>query len=159
MLLRELSALSKYKNGSDFDNVSARFWKYVEKTESGCWLWNGALRYGYGRFSIGGRSGRVLMSHRFSYEEANGLIPEGLQLDHLCRVRNCVNPEHLEPVMRKENIRRGESPSAKQSRQTHCIRGHELYGENLYLSPSGKRNCRICRSASMKKHYESHKNG
>lgn len=78
--------------------------RYVED-ESGCWLWVGECNdNGYGRFSV---KGRKVYAHRSSYEIHVGPIPEGLHIDHLCRVRNCVNPEHLEPVTRSENVRRG----------------------------------------------------
>ena len=73
-----------------------RFWNKVNKTE-GCWLWTAALSHGYGRFGKGGAA------HRLAWEDRNGPIPEGLVLDHLCRVPRCVNPEHLEPVTHREN--------------------------------------------------------
>jgi len=156
MTLIEIASCARYKKNSDMASVSARFWKWVDKTDS-CWLWTGALRYGYGRFVVGGRNGKVLMSHRFAYEEIKGVVPEGLQLDHLCRVRNCVNPDHLEPVTQKVNILRGESPSAKQARQTHCIHGHLLSGDNLYEGKNNHRGCKICRSHSMKKFLDNKK--
>lgn len=77
---------------------------------SACWMWQRALRNGYGYLSVGGRDengGRRIYAHRRLYEMANGLIPSGLQLDHLCRNRACVRPDHLEPVTCTENIRRG----------------------------------------------------
>jgi hypothetical protein len=104
--------------------VLKRFWKYVNKTDS-CWLWTGwQSEYGYGKFQRD--DGAKVMAHRFAYEEVKGPIPEGLVLDHLCRVQTCVNPEHLEPVTNAENILRGESPSAKNARRSLCIRGHRL---------------------------------
>jgi hypothetical protein len=87
--------------------------------------------------------------HRYAYEALVGPIPDGKQIDHLCRNRACCNPEHLEPVTIQENIRRGEGPQAINARKTHCIRGHALSGDNLYLVPkSGRRNCVICRQAA-----------
>ncbi|WP_414630996.1 HNH endonuclease signature motif containing protein [Alcanivorax jadensis] len=87
--------------------------------------------------------GKAVKAHRFSYETFESPIPEGMQLDHLCRVRNCVNPRHLEPVTNRENVRRG---FAARPAQTHCRSGgHELTEENIYLNPRGHRECRICR--------------
>lgn len=102
--------------------------------ESGCWIWHGHCdRHGYGRCGRG-------LAHRASYETFVGEIPAGLQLDHLCRVRNCVNPEHLEPVTMLENIRRGFNAN-----KTHCIHGHEFTPENTYRKPkTTARNCRAC---------------
>lgn len=104
-------------------DIAERFWSRVNKTPT-CWLWTGYLdRGGYGTIRVPGKRFKV---HRFAYEMLASRIPEGYEIDHLCRIRHCVNPEHLEPVTRKENVLRGESPSAKAARQTHCIRGHEL---------------------------------
>lgn len=85
---------------------ASRFWDKVDKDgHDGCWLWTDATSWnGYGRFYTGSR---VMSAHRLSYELAVGPIPDGLQIDHLCRVRACVNPAHLEPVTLAENIRRG----------------------------------------------------
>lgn len=87
------------------------------------------------------------LAHRVSYEEFVGPIPEGLQLDHLCRNRACINPLHLEPVTAKENVRRGRGPRAAAERQlmkTHCKHGHEFTLETTYVKPSGERQCRPC---------------
>lgn len=120
-----------------------RFWAKVNKTET-CWLWTASIqRNGYGMFSIGGKKREV--AHRTAYKALIGEIPEGYQLDHLCRVRNCVNPEHLEPVTQRENIRRGDSPSAQNARKNECKHGHELTPENTYVLPAdGSRHCREC---------------
>lgn len=117
----------------------------VAKDPSGCWFWMAARRsHGYGVFWNGKRQ---VYAHRHSYECFVGPIPEGLTIDHLCRVRYCVNPDHLEPVTQKENNLRGESTMARQARQTHCHLGHELAGENLYVYPNGQRKCLVCVSA------------
>ena len=91
----------------------AYFWTKVNKTKT-CWLWKGTIMLnGYGQFKT--RNQRHL-AHRFAYNAVRGAIPDGLQLDHLCRVRACVNPDHLEPVTGTVNILRGESPGAKNAR-------------------------------------------
>jgi hypothetical protein len=107
-----------------------------------CWLWTSSLnRYGYAEMKINGRS---RMAHRVAYELLVGPIPDGLQLDHLCRVRYCVNPAHLEPVTSAENTRRGESFAATNGSKTHCKRGHAFDDENTYLW-RGSRICKACR--------------
>jgi len=128
------------------DRLPDRFWSKVNKTET-CWLWTAATTDGYGMFSIGGQAGRMHRAHRVSFEALVGSIPEGLQIDHLCRVRNCVNPEHLEPVLPEVNTLRGESSSAVRARQTHCIVGHEFDEKNTaYIRQAGRvfRRCRTC---------------
>ena len=120
-----------------------RFWPKVEITES-CWLWTaGRVWNGYGRFKV---AGRHVYAHRFAYELLDGPIPDGLQLDHLCRVRHCVNPAHLELVTNRENSLRGESFSAINAAKTHCPQGHPLTPENLVPSAlrRGSRACLIC---------------
>ena len=129
--------------------TSVRFWSRVEKTDT-CWLWQGhIMESGYAVFDSGfspelGRR-KWLRVHRFSYEEAKGPIPEGLTIDHLCRVRHCVNPAHLEAVTNWVNIHRGETLARANLAKTHCLRGHEFTHENTYRHPSGgNRACRIC---------------
>lgn len=82
--------------------------------------------------------------HRILYEVKHGPVPEGLECDHLCRVRHCVNPDHIEPVTKRENQRRGEGIVGKQIRQTHCIRGHLLEGENIRTYGRTVRDCVLC---------------
>lgn len=122
-----------------------RFWPKVNKT-NGCWLWLGSTNpNGYGRFFIK-RGLPALLAHRYSYELTNGPIPEGMQVDHLCRCRECVNPSHLELVSPRVNTLRGNSPSAISVRLGQCSRGHKRNSANSYVSPStGKRECRQCR--------------
>lgn len=109
---------------------------------SGCWLWTGQENFGgYGRFYL---EGKRLAAHRQSYELFKGPIPEGLTLDHLCRVRCCVNPDHLEPVTNRVNILRGVGATAKAAKIMYCTKGHPMFGENVayYKCETGKR--RVC---------------
>jgi len=108
-----------------------------------CWLWAfKPTSFGYARLRVGNRT---QAAHRFVYEALVGDVPDGLVLDHLCRVRNCVNPEHLEPVTNRENILRGVSPVAMQAKQPHCKRGHEYTKDNLVPRSDGWRECLTCR--------------
>ena len=126
-----------------------RFLAKFEIAESGCWIWTaGRNSDGYGTFNDGVRRG--VGAHRFAYLHYVGPIPEGLELDHLCRVRSCVNPDHLEAVTHAENIRRGESPSALCALRRHCVNGHEFSPENTYTSKRGGRECRICKRDYMR---------
>ncbi len=118
-----------------------RFWNKVEKTET-CWLWAAYISTnGYGYFNL---DGRPTQAHRVAFELTRGPIPDGLVTDHLCRVRHCVNPDHLEPVTHRENILRGDSPNAHNARKTHCIHGHPFNAENTYVRSNGNRMCRPC---------------
>jgi hypothetical protein len=118
--------------------------RFITKIEVGdCWHWTAGKHNGYGQFSLGGRKGRMYYAHRVAYEWLVGPIPEGLQLDHLCRNRACVNPDHLEPVSQQENILRGEG-GQNHAVKTHCPQGHEYAGDNLYVRPDGGRQCRAC---------------
>lgn len=121
-------------------NLEELFWPKVNKTDS-CWLWTAFVHpLGYGKINF---NGKTLTAHRVAYELCKGEIPKGLQLDHLCRVRHCVNPDHLEPVTHKVNCLRGISPHAINARKTHCIHGHEFTEDNIYKRKTGK-NCKIC---------------
>lgn len=104
-----------------------------------CWLWTAAkTKRGYGKFGL--RTGGWVLAHVFSWEVANDVVPEGLQLDHLCRVTGCVNPLHLEPVTQCENARR----ASVAVRTDRCIRGHDIGpGGDVYIW-NGWRWCREC---------------
>ena len=126
-----------------------RFWSSIVVVEN-CWQWTGRTNGKcYGTFSDGGKR---FMAHRWAYEHLRGPIPSGLTLDHLCRNRGCVNPNHLEPVTLRENILRGTSPAANQARQTHCIHGHEFTPDNTYISGRGQRSCKQCHKRWAKKY-------
>lgn len=123
---------------------------------TGCWEWEGTRwQSGYGQIQEAGRKKRA---HRVVYEALVQTIPEGLQLDHLCRVRHCVNPEHLELVTCRENILRGTGSSAAYARRAACAHGHLFTPENTYHHPSGKRVCRRCRQATDRLRYQMHGN-
>jgi hypothetical protein len=111
------------------------------------WKWTGRIHAdGYGMFDV---YGKPMLSHRFAYEAYVGPIPDGLEIDHLCRVRDCCRPEHLEAVAHAENIRRGRTGyhngprGVFQKSITHCPAGHD-YATQGYLTPRGSRNCRTC---------------
>lgn len=123
-----------------------RFWAKVDRRgRVECWPWTASTagNQGYGRIRVGERD---VLAHRFAYELLRGPIPEGLDIDHLCRNRRCVNPAHMEPVTRTENTMRGESPNARNARKTHCAKGHPLTPENVYIFPGrSTRQCKPCR--------------
>ena len=117
-----------------------------------CWPYPGYCNRltGYGNASW---RGQRVSAHRAAYEILRGPIPDGLHIDHLCRNRSCCNPAHMEPVPARENVLRGESPSAQQARQTHCIHGHPLAGANLYVDRRGRRHCVTCRNETLRALY------
>ena len=123
-----------------------RFWsKCAPDPSTGCWIWSAAKSAdGYGRFSFDGGQ----LAHRFSFLLANGAVPGGRELDHLCRTRHCVNPAHLEAVTKLVNVRRGVSGAVAIERAktiTHCPSGHPYSGSNLLLRRNGYRLCRECK--------------
>jgi hypothetical protein len=122
----------------------------VASGEWDCWLWRGAKSdRGYGTISV---EGRTCLTHRVMYEIVIGPILEDLELDHLCRQRACANPFHCEPVTHQENLLRGENFVAMKARQTHCVNGHLLSDENVYIRPdTGTRQCRKCKNLRQRK--------
>jgi HNH endonuclease len=138
-----------------------RFWSFVNKNglasaarpELGaCWLWTGGTTDGYGIFSLDGRSDHA---HRVAYRWLVGEPAPGLELDHLCRVRCCVRPDHLEAVTHGVNVRRGVSPWAANAAKTHCDNGHEFTKANTRMY-RGRRICRECaRQSSLDQYYRS----
>jgi hypothetical protein len=134
------------RTGRPPSNFEDRFWMKVDKQFLGCWLWAGAIhkKTGYGGIGRGKRSNwKSLLAHRVSYELLRGPIPAGLQIDHLCRIRHCVNPDHLEAVTAKTNTLRGESVSALNAAKTHCKYGHPLTADNLTNNLKW-RECKAC---------------
>lgn len=127
-----------------------RFWAKVNRTDS-CWLWTGSLSNGYGNCRF---RGRTRGAHQVAYELRVGPVPDGLQLDHLCRVRACVNPAHLEAVTQQVNIFRGASPVAANAAKTHCANGHEFTPENTHHRAEGGRRCLTCQRAAMRRFKE-----
>jgi hypothetical protein len=132
--------------------VEERFWSRVDFTES-CWVFTGFRdKGGYGRFTIGKKTH---FAHRWAYEYLIGDIPSGLQIDHLCRNRGCVNVFHMEPVTSRENTRRGNAISVRMAAKTHCVRGHSLTDPGN-LTPYGKRHgwrlCMACPRIYVQEH-------
>jgi HNH endonuclease len=131
-----------------------RFWEKVQMPSlpDGCMEWMAHRSvYGYGRFKF---NGVQVGAHRLSWIITNGPIPKNMQIDHLCRNRGCVRPDHLDLVTQKENVLRSEAPSAKQAKQTHCKRGHELSGDNIYQGKyerTGIRDCISCQRLRYRK--------
>ena len=123
-----------------FVSDAERFWAKVDKTET-CWLWTAAKNgIGYGLF---GYRTKLRLAHRVAFEWENGLVPRGLELDHLCRTRNCVRPSHLEAVTHTENMRRGNKRQRNLIRA--CRHGHEFTESNSGINSVGYRFCRKCR--------------
>lgn len=127
-----------------------RFHKFVlPEPNSGCWLWDGYVdEGGYGRFSPQWKIS-PMYAHRASYEIHNGPIPSGMNIDHKCRMRCCVNPDHLEAVSQAENINRGNLVALRRER-THCKNGHELVPGDFYMRKTHKV-CLVCDRERRKK--------
>lgn len=136
--------------------LPSRFWEKVQPCPmSGCWLWTGAAQsFGYGSIAV---DGTRRTAHSLAYKTLIGSVPDGLELDHKCRVSACCNPLHLEPVTHRENMLRGNTPSAINAAKTHCPNGHP------YAAGRKRRACNECiwaRDVEYRKHsskgYEHH---
>ena len=136
-----------------------RIMQKVVIDENNCWNWTGHItKNGYGMTSIGNKQ---YMAHRYTYEWKFGKIKDKLVIDHLCRNRKCVNPDHLEVVTLQENINRGLLGNLKHLRneaycktRTHCALGHELNGKNLYITSRNHKICKKCLKEYQKKYRE-----
>lgn len=134
--------------------VPQRFWSKVTRVGS-CWRWTGGTSDGYGLFWW---SGRTVSAHRFLYERLVGAVPDGLDLDHRCRHRDCVRPEHLRAVTHRENLLAGVGFVAENAKKTLCKRGHPLITTPRYDGTGRtQRRCRVCKSASKSQHYRRRK--
>ncbi len=123
----------------------------VREASSGCWEWTASLNSrGYGLISAGGK---LMLAHRYAYLAYTGELTDGLQIDHRCQNKTCVNPDHLALVTPLENTRRSQSPSAINARRIACKHGHALYGENLIVRSDGKRACRECKKRDRRASY------
>lgn len=124
----------------------------IDVRKDGCWIWRGRENQdGYGRLMAGGTT---QLAHRYVYSQLVGPIPEGLQIDHLCRVRMCVNPEHLEPVTQRVSLNRGEGASHRAARADLCQSGRHRFSEvGFYVNAKGCRNCRACTSERNARNY------
>lgn len=134
--------MGDYKRYARPKTFAELFAKASPCPNTGCWLWTEALnRKGYG---VTTHNGIVRGAHRVLWEIVNGPVPDGMQPDHKCRVRCCINPDHLEVVTPRENVMRGESFMSARARATHCARGHPFDATNTYIPPGRHR--RICRT-------------
>lgn len=123
-----------------FISVSERFWSKVDQSGE-CWLWTAVQDgNGYGQFKL---EHRMVGAHRWAYEQSYGSIPAGLEIDHLCRTRVCVRPDHLETVTTRTNLLRGNGLTAQNARKTHCPQGHPYDLPNTRWE-RGRRHCREC---------------
>jgi hypothetical protein len=125
----------------------------MPEPNSGCWFWLGTLTNGYGRVVRSGHGRRPNIArsvHRLSYIAVKGSIPDGLHLDHLCRVRCCVNPDHLEPVTPRENVRRG--LRNQHTSKTQCPLGHCYDSQNTLIKRDGSRRCKTCDAARARRY-------
>lgn len=136
------------------DATAYAFASRLVRTADGCWEWRGALSKGYGSLRV---DGRVEYAHRYLWQLINGPVPEGLELDHICRNPACVRPTHLEAVTHHENLRRGMVPWAVTARTGQCKRGHSM--ADAYLQANGKRRCRTCHTTSQRESYRRRRHG
>lgn len=127
--------------------VKRDFWTYVEKGPD-CWMWTGTVTGRYGQVMY---RAKKWSAHRLAYTLTIGPIPPGMTLDHLCKVKTCVNPAHLEVVTRGENTLRGPGPSHDNALKTACKNGHPFNETNTYVNPRGARSCRICHASYQRR--------
>ncbi len=136
--------------------LEQRFWSRVIKTDT-CWLWQGNTSAGGGGYGSIYSGGKNRLVHHVVFELLGKKIPKGLEADHLCRVRHCVNPDHIEFVTLRENQLRGYGVSGINARKTHCVRGHKFTPENTYWRKNRYgRDCRICMKKRMHEYGVTH---
>jgi len=141
-----------------------RIMSKVRIEKSGCWIFTGRLhKQGYGEIDVPGPTGKYMpkLAHVVMWEAKRGTIAPGLELDHLCRMESCCNPDHLEPVTHRENVRRGMAGAHLKAR-THCPRGHEYTPDNTQLKRNGNsisRTCRQCHRDYSRRKYRERKRG
>ena len=124
-----------------------RYLKNITHLPDGCWLWKARVnKVGYSTFKV---NGKEVYGHRWAYEHYKGKIPDGFQIDHLCREKRCVNPDHLEAVTQRENLMRGQGICAQNARKIECMRGHNEWGVKIVKGVE-TRKCLAC--ARKKKH-------
>lgn len=145
--------MRKYKKRA-LRPIEERLWDGIMPIpHCGCWIWMGPINTGgYGQIKKGRRNEGKILTHRLSYELFKGRIPDHLQIDHLCRIRSCCNPDHLELVTGSENVKRGICGQKKK----YCKRGHEFTKENTVLTKRGVQMCKKCKNWHGRKFY--HKN-
>lgn len=151
-----------WKRGGQRRPIAERFWEKVDRDgplpevapELGqCWIWTASLDgRGYGQIGTGVGKG-VVKAYRWAWVDANGDVPEGLELDHLCRVKQCVRPGHLQPVTQRTNNLRSNSASAQRARSTQCPQGHPYDDENTYVDRTRARHCRTCGVEADRRYY------
>jgi hypothetical protein len=134
---------------------------YSPEPNTGCWIWLGYLRgIGYGLIASDPDSDskvRRLSAHRASYQMFRGPIPEGLEIDHKCKMPCCVNPQHLEAVPPLVNKERSDSPATINAKKKFCKNGHSLDDPSVYTWNGRKRLCRICRAAYCRRYNQDRK--
>jgi hypothetical protein len=133
--------------------LEQRFFAKVDvgTSPAGCWIWTAnRTKDGYGTIQSGPQTRRMLRAHRVAYEMLVGTIPDGAEVDHLCREPSCVNPLHLEVVSRLENLARGRR-ACGHGHETHCPHGHPYDEVNTYVAKDGSRRCRTCRTDGMRR--------
>ena len=152
-----MNAIDLFAGAGGFSDQQALM-RFAEKVQSegDCWCWTaGLVGGGYGQFH---HDGKPNYAHRWLYERAIGPVDPKMTLDHLCRTRRCVRPDHLEVVTRGENVLRGVSPAANAARATHCPAGHAYAGPNVSMKKDGSRRCATChRERERQRHAEGKK--
>lgn len=132
-----------------FGTLRYRLLQKIKSSVNGCWEWTGAkCSGGYGCLTF---EMKMIRAHRASYEEFRGEIPKGMVIDHLCRNRGCINPNHLEVVDNRTNCLRGIGPTAKNFKKTHCPKGHAYKLENIYFVKRGNHFNRLCKTCVLAK--------